>query len=111
MKDFSASIPSDRLEAAQQALFESDRTKADQLLAEIQESTLGTIQLAAEAALLRGEIADQEFRWSDAARHFGDAARLDPSYAQPFEARVFAGRDGAGRDGAVGWNPTLRMAA
>ena len=45
---------------------------------------------AAEAAFQRGQVAEQELRWPDAADHFAEAARLAPTFERLYKARELA---------------------
>lgn len=83
-----SALPADRLAAARQALTRGDRSLADDLFAEIEAQTQSSVELAAQAAFARGEIAAQDIRWRDAAEHFATAARLDPG----IEAHTAAGK-------------------
>ncbi len=94
LDDLEGRVPQDQLDAAQQALLEGDRSKADTLLADVEAQAEGAIKIAAEAAYLRGEIAEQEIRWHDAAEHYARAARLDPTYASLVKASEYLWRAG-----------------
>ncbi|MDX1822398.1 MAG: tetratricopeptide repeat protein [Paracoccaceae bacterium] len=72
-------IGADRLRAAEEAMDRLDFSLADALFAEVEERQKLEIQSAARAAYGRGEIAEAELRWSDAATHYARAAQLDPS--------------------------------
>lgn len=91
---FRSSVPEDQLAAAQQALFQGDRAQADALLEALEGTVAETVRLAADAAFLRGEIAEQEIRWHAAAAHYDRAARLDPTFDRLLKARLFALRAG-----------------
>ena len=67
-------------------------SRADMLLAEIEDQANTTIIRAAEAAHQRGIIAALQIRWNEAATHFDKAARLDPTYDHLNNAGEFAGR-------------------
>ncbi len=90
--EIGAEIPQAKLEAAQKALIEGDRSLADSLLAEVRAAEDASVQRAADAAYTRGEIAEQEVRWRDAAVLYADAARLDPTFDHLRAAREFAWR-------------------
>ena len=77
---FRGTVPEDRLEAAQQALYEGDTTLADGIFAEVSKAADLALAQKAAAEYGRGEIAESEVRWADAARHYGEAARLTPNY-------------------------------
>ena len=95
LSDFEDQIPRAKLEEAQQALFENgDRTLADQLLAEVEDTAQDAIYVAAEAAFERGKIAEGDIRWLDAANHYARAAQLNPTYDTLHAASVLLWRAG-----------------
>jgi tetratricopeptide (TPR) repeat protein len=94
LEDFAPNAPRKQLEAAQKALFEGDRSLADQLLAKAEAENIDAVKVAAGAAFTRGDIAAQEIRWADAAEHYEKAARLDPRYDTLVMAGMFLQRDG-----------------
>jgi tetratricopeptide (TPR) repeat protein len=73
-------IGGDRLAEAHAALDRLDYSIADDIFAEIEARREMEVQQAAHAAFGRGEIAEAEVRWNDAADHYARAARLDPGY-------------------------------
>jgi len=73
-------IGGDRIAEARDALERGDYSIADDLFAEIEAHRELEVQEAARAAFGRGEIAEAEVRWGDAADHYARAARLDPGY-------------------------------
>ncbi|MCF6234219.1 MAG: tetratricopeptide repeat protein, partial [Rhodobacteraceae bacterium] len=73
-------IGGDRIAEARAALERGDYSIADDLFAEIEVRRELEVQEAARAATGRGEIAEAEVRWADAAEHYTRAARLDPTY-------------------------------
>ncbi|MCH8168830.1 MAG: DUF4062 domain-containing protein, partial [Proteobacteria bacterium] len=64
-------IGGDRLAEARAALEQGDFSKADDLFAEIEAREAMAVQSAARAAYGRGEIAEEQVRWADAAEHYG----------------------------------------
>ncbi len=72
-------IGAEKLEEAKIALENSDFSKADELFAEIETHEEIAVQRSARAAFARGEIAEQEIRWEDAAKHYARSAQLDPN--------------------------------
>ncbi len=94
LNDFAPLLPREQLEAAQAALYDGERAAADALLAELQAQTADSVTLAAQAAFLRGQIAESEIRWADAARYYAEAARLNPSFDHLKKAHEFAWRMG-----------------
>ncbi len=89
-----SAVSVERLQEAREALSKGDFSKADDLFAEIEASAQAAVQSTARAAYGRGEIAEEEIRWADAAAHFARAAGLDPTYDSLFKAREFAWRAG-----------------
>ena len=82
----------DRLAGIRAAMEAGDFSKADALLAEIEDRTDTAVKRAAGAAFQRGEIAALKIRWDEAATHFDKAAHLDPTYNHLNQAGVFARR-------------------
>lgn len=82
-------IGAGRLRAAEEAMDRLDFSLADALFAEVEERQRLEIQTAARAAFGRGEIAEAEIRWADAATHYARAAQLDPSFNTLFYATHF----------------------
>ncbi len=83
-----------RMAEARKALEAGDFSIADDIFAEIEAREQLAVERAARAAFARGEIAEQEIRWADAAAHFAKAARLNPTYKTLFSARKHAWRCG-----------------
>jgi tetratricopeptide (TPR) repeat protein len=69
-----------RMAEAREALEAGDFSIADDIFAEIEVREQLAVERAARAAFARGEIAEQEIRWADAAVHFQKAAALDPCF-------------------------------
>ena len=86
----SEDIGDDRLAEIRAAMEAGDFSKADALLAEIENRANAAIVQAAEAAFQRGKIAVFAIRWNEAATHFDKAARLDPTYDHLNEAGELA---------------------
>ena len=87
-------IGGDRMAEAHKALEAGDFSIADEIFAEIEDREMLAVERTARAAFARGEIAEQEIRWHDAAKHYARAARLDPTYDNLFAAWEFAWRSG-----------------
>ena len=68
------------LETAEKALAEGDFDAAEALLARIEDQGDLEVKRTARAAYGRGQIAEEQVRWLDAADHYAKAARLDPTY-------------------------------
>ncbi len=87
-------IGAERLDAARAALEKGDYSIADEIFAEIEAREQLAVQRAARAAFGRGEVAEAEVRWLDAADHYARAAELAPDFSSLFEAEMFAWRAG-----------------
>ena len=83
-------IGADRLRAASAAVDRLDYRLADDIFAEIEERQKIEVQIAARAAFGRGEIAEAEVRWHDAATHYARAASLDSKAETLRKAAHFA---------------------
>lgn len=83
-----------RMEEAREALESGDFSIADDIFAEIEAREQLAVERVARAAFARGEIAEQEIRWADAAEHFAKSARLNPTFDALFKARLHAWRSG-----------------
>ncbi|WP_179141897.1 tetratricopeptide repeat protein [Salibaculum halophilum] len=92
--DATSAIGTNRIADARAEAVRGDYAKADRIFAEVQELEQAAVKRAAEAAHGRGLIAEEEIRWHDAARHYADAARLDPGFDTLFKAREYAWRAG-----------------
>jgi tetratricopeptide (TPR) repeat protein len=73
-------IGGDRLAEARESMARLDFSVADEIFAEVEAKNDLNVKEAARAAFGRGEVAEEEVRWGDAADHYVRAARLDPSY-------------------------------
>ncbi|MEM6609896.1 MAG: tetratricopeptide repeat protein [Pseudomonadota bacterium] len=87
-------IGADRLAEAKASLEVGDFSVADDLFAEIEAREELAVNRAARAAFGRGEVAEAQVRWLDAADHYDRAARLDPRYETLIKAGTFAGLAG-----------------
>ena len=83
-------IGAEKLEEAKIALENNDFSKADELFSEIETHEELAVQRSARAAFARGEIAEQEIRWEDAAKHYARSAQLDPNFNTLIKAETFA---------------------
>ncbi len=84
-----SAVSVERLQEAREALSKGDFSKADNLFAEIEASAQAAVQSTARAAYGRGEIAEEQIRWANAAEHYARAAGLDPTYDALRKARKF----------------------
>ncbi len=80
-------MSNDKLEEAKAALEAGDISESDKLFIVAEDGELTKKQFA-EVALARGEIAELQLRWKDAAEHYARAVQLDRS----FEALIRAQR-------------------
>ena len=87
-------IGGDRIAEARAALEAGDYSIADDIFAEIETRRALQVQEAARAAYGRGEIAEAEVRWADAAGHYARAAQLDPGFETLKKASDYAERAG-----------------
>ncbi len=82
-------IGSDRIAEAKAALEQGDYSLADDIFAEIEAKNELAVQETARAAFGRGEVAEAEVRWRDAAEAYQRAARFDPCYRTLIKAHEF----------------------
>ncbi len=87
-------IDRDRLEKARIALERGDYSLTDAIFADLESRRELEVIETARAAFGRGEIAEAEMRWADAAAHYNKAAQLAPSYDTLLRAGLFLGRAG-----------------
>jgi tetratricopeptide (TPR) repeat protein len=87
-------IGAERIDAAKLAMEAGDYSLADDIFAEIEARAELEVQRAARAAFGRGEVAEAEIRWHDAAKHYARAAQLDPNFDALRKASDFAERAG-----------------
>jgi len=83
-------IGAEKLADAKAAVDRLDYRMADEIFAEIEERQKIEVQIAARAVFGRGEIAEAEVRWRDAATHYTRAASLDPTPQTLHKATQFA---------------------
>ncbi len=83
-------IGAEKLAVAITALEQGDFSKADELFAEIEAREELAVERSARSAFARGEIAEQEVRWQDAAEHYARAAQLAPYFETLIKAQNFA---------------------
>ncbi len=83
-----------RMAEAREALEAGDFSVADDIFAEIEAREQLAVERTARAAFARGEIAAQDIRWADAAKHYARAAALHPTYAHLYTAHEFTLRNG-----------------
>ena len=82
------------LEEADEALANGDFDAAEQLLIRIEDQGDPEVKRTARAAYGRGQIAEEQVRWLDAADHYAKAARHDPTYDNLQKAGEFFWRAG-----------------
>ena len=83
-------IGSERIDAAKQAMEHGDYSAADAIFEEIEAKAELAVKASSRAAYGRGEVAEAEVRWADAAEAYRRAAELDPSYRTLTKAHEFA---------------------
>src|SRR6056297_3434899 len=82
-------IGADRIAEAKVALEQGDYSLADDIFAEIEAKNELAVQETARAAYGRGEVAEAEVRWADAAKAYQRAARYDSCYRTLSKAHEF----------------------
>lgn len=71
-------VPHRLIEEAKQALASGDNQEADQLFSQVEDAAEPHIAAAAEAAYQRGELAENDIRYSDASLYYVRATQLFP---------------------------------
>jgi tetratricopeptide (TPR) repeat protein len=79
-------IGGDRINEAKAALEQGDYSLADDIFAEIEARNDMAVQESARAAYGRGEVAEAEVRWADAADHYERASELSADYDALYRA-------------------------
>ena len=87
-------IGGDRINEAKAALEQGDYSLADDIFAEIEARNDMAVQESARAAYGRGEVAEAEVRWADAANHYERSANLAPSFDALRKASDYCERAG-----------------
>ena len=87
-------ISSDRITAAKATMERGDFSLADALFAEVEAREELAVQNTASAAFGRGEVAEAEIRWPDAAIHYARAAKLNETFENLRKASDFSQRSG-----------------
>src|SRR6056297_2516668 len=87
-------IGADRIAEAKAALEQGDYSLADDIFAEIEAKNELAVQETARAAYGRGEVAEAEVRWADAAGFYERSAELHPSFEALQKASDYAWRAG-----------------
>jgi tetratricopeptide (TPR) repeat protein len=90
LRGFEGKVPAAQLQAAENALNRGERQLADEIFAQVERNSEQAVADAARAAFGRGEIAEAEVRWHDAATHYTRAASLDPTPQTLHKATHFA---------------------
>ncbi len=80
LKNERKEIGAEKLATTLDDLRKGNFSNADKVLANITERKDSSMQRAGRIAFARGEIAEQEIRWRDAAKHYARAAHLDPCF-------------------------------
>ncbi len=84
----------ERLQIAREKLERGDYSEADAIFAEIKARDGLAVERSARASYGRGEIAEAQVRWLDAAEHYEEAARLNPTIQYLQTSGVFLRRAG-----------------
>lgn len=92
-----------RIKSALAGFNELDYDEIDALLAESRERGL---MMVAKSAYGRGLVAEDAVRWADAAEHYGEAARYNPTYDTLRKASDYCERSGR-YEAALGWSAQL----
>ncbi len=103
-------IGAEKLAVAITALEQGDFSKADELFTEIEVREQLAVERAARAAYARGQIAEQEVRWFDAAEHYTRAAHLNSCFETLIKAHELAYNTG-NYNSAVSFNKEAKKAA
>lgn len=83
-----------RMADARKALEAGDFSIAEDIFEEIKARDQLAVDRSARASFSLGEIAEQEVRWADAARHYDQSAALNPQFNSLTKAYEFAWRSG-----------------
>ncbi len=83
-------IGEDKLTEIRIAFENGDFSKADNLFAEIESDKKLNILELADIALIRGQIAEEQVRWQEAAKHYAYAVQLNPNFYNTMQAQTFA---------------------
>ncbi len=94
LEDESSALGEEKINNAKAALEKGDFSLADALFAEIETKEQSAVERVARSAFTRGEIAEQQVRWADAAKHYAKVARLQPNYEHLLKAQDFAEKAG-----------------
>lgn len=94
LESLQGDVPEDKLRQARQALLQGEISLADSLFAEVEAMEAQAVSRAAAAAYARGQIAEEQIKWADAARHYQRAARLEPNFLNLLKAQEFTLRAG-----------------
>lgn len=89
LEDLGDVIPTEKLQAAKQALNKGETKLADRIFSEVVSMEQPSLERSATASFQRGVIAEQEVRWPDAAKHFKSAARNLRDYEKLEKAGKF----------------------
>ncbi|MEL7275974.1 MAG: tetratricopeptide repeat protein, partial [Pseudomonadota bacterium] len=94
LKSRIGNAPGPDADAARAALNDGDLDTAQDAFERISAAADIAVMRKADAEFALGEIAEQQVRWHDAARHFADAARLRSSWKSLNKAADYAERVG-----------------
>ena len=103
-------IAEKKFQKAIDAIKENEFAKADKILIEIEAKEKLSKKEFGIIAHTRGEIAEQDIRWHDAAKHFARAAQINPCYRHLILAEKFAVNTGD-YDSALSFGEEAKKAA
>ena len=76
-----------KFQKAIDAFKENEFAKADKILIEMEETETLNKKNFGDIAYARGNVAEQDVRWNDAAKHYARAAQLDPCFKNLISAQ------------------------
>lgn len=94
LKSYVGQVPDARIDAAVEALSRFEYDQAEALFAEVEAANDAAVAESARAAYGRGEVAEAQIRWRDAATHYTRAARIAPDFDSLSKAQDFTARAG-----------------
>ncbi len=80
LEQMGSKVAEKKFKKAMDAFNETEFSKADKILAEIEDNEKISKKEFGVIAYTRGEIAEQDIRWHAAAKHYTRAAQLDPCF-------------------------------
>lgn len=99
-------VGNEQMAKARTALEAGDFSLADEIFAQIEAREQLAVGRVARAAFARGEIAEQQVRWAEAAEHYEKAAKMSPTADNIRKAQEFTLRAGD-FDASLYWGKQL----